>query len=29
MTFKDVQVDLVYVKADTLTADGFDLRFQA
>jgi hypothetical protein len=29
MTFKDVQVDLVYVKADTLTADNFDLRFAA
>jgi hypothetical protein len=29
MTFKDVQVDLVYVKADALTADNFDLRFAA
>jgi hypothetical protein len=29
MTFKDVQVDLVYVKADALTADNFDLRFVA
>jgi hypothetical protein len=29
MTFKDVQVDLVYVKCDTLTANGFDLHFQS
>jgi hypothetical protein len=29
MTFKDVQVELVYVKCDTLIADNFDLRFAA
>jgi hypothetical protein len=29
MTFKDVRVDLVYVKCDALTADNFDLRFAA